>query len=304
MMPGNSVSPACSLRTRLSRTSCLTDRVADRTPLPKFTQGSNGVRHATILSGDCRRPCAIPSSNRGTSAGLRPSGRRGACAGEHDRRIRQWARHWARTVSSSTSALSRDGVVVVHHDATLDRTTNRPDRSTRWMRASWRGSTRDIDSPRRAPARFAARASAFRRWRDVLRRYRDRRVIVEMKVNSAEFAAAVVDVVRAADAVDRVCLGSFGRRVLARGPAPRAGPRDERGARGSAVGALPVVVPVAGETARRTPATRCPNARKRRVSSRRAFVRHVASRPGSASRSGPWTPRRMRDGSWIGEWTG
>ena len=27
----------------------MTDRVSDRTPLPKFAQGLNGVRHATIL---------------------------------------------------------------------------------------------------------------------------------------------------------------------------------------------------------------------------------------------------------------
>ena len=35
-----------------------------------------------------------------------------------------------------------------------------------------------------------------------------------MKINRPEFARAVVDVVRAAQAVDRVCLGSFGTRVL------------------------------------------------------------------------------------------
>jgi glycerophosphoryl diester phosphodiesterase len=39
-------------------------------------------------------------------------------------------------------------------------------------------------------------------------------VVVELKVNRAEMARAVVEVVRRADAVDRVCLGSFGWRVL------------------------------------------------------------------------------------------
>jgi glycerophosphoryl diester phosphodiesterase len=49
---------------------------------------------------------------------------------------------------------------------------------------------------------------------EVLSRYRDPRVIIEMKVNSPELAAATVAAIRRADAVDRVCLGSFGLRVL------------------------------------------------------------------------------------------
>src|SRR5450759_876855 len=35
-----------------------------------------------------------------------------------------------------------------------------------------------------------------------------------MKVNHPALAAATIDVIRRADAVDRVCLGSFGLRVL------------------------------------------------------------------------------------------
>jgi glycerophosphoryl diester phosphodiesterase len=49
---------------------------------------------------------------------------------------------------------------------------------------------------------------------EVLDRYRDARIIVEMKVNHAELAASTVEVIRRAGAVDRVCLGSFGWRVL------------------------------------------------------------------------------------------
>jgi len=91
--------------------------------------------------------------------------------------------------------LSRDGVAVVHHDRTLDRTT------------SLRGpiAERTTSELRRANVPVLA---------DVLARYRDVRVIVELKVNSVALAAAAVDVVRRAGAVDRVCLGSFGRRVL------------------------------------------------------------------------------------------
>lgn len=91
--------------------------------------------------------------------------------------------------------LSRDGVVVVHHDRLLDRTT------------ALRGpiAERDAEELRRAAVPALA---------DVLARYRDRRIIIEMKVNTAPLAAATVDVIRRAGAVDRVCLGSFGLRVL------------------------------------------------------------------------------------------
>src|SRR3954447_11640441 len=91
--------------------------------------------------------------------------------------------------------LSRDGIVVVHHDRLLDRTT------------SLRGpiGERTPDELRRLDVPSLA---------DVLERHRDARIIVEMKVNTPELAAATVDVVRRAGAVDRVCLGSFGLRVL------------------------------------------------------------------------------------------
>jgi glycerophosphoryl diester phosphodiesterase len=48
----------------------------------------------------------------------------------------------------------------------------------------------------------------------VLARYRDARIIIELKVNDARLARATVAAVRAAGAVERVCLGSFGWRVL------------------------------------------------------------------------------------------
>jgi glycerophosphoryl diester phosphodiesterase len=91
--------------------------------------------------------------------------------------------------------LSRDGVVVVHHDRTLDRTT------------SLRGPIADRTAAELATADVPT-------LDDVLTRHRDARVIVEMKVNRPELAAAVVDAVRRADAVDRVCLGAFGHRAL------------------------------------------------------------------------------------------
>jgi len=110
--------------------------------------------------------------------------------------------------------LSRDGVVMVHHDAALDRTTN--------LRGPL--AAREADELTRADAgyRFSANgAFPFRgagigvpMLRDVLRRYRDVPIAIELKLNAPELAEAVVADVRAADAVDRVCLGSFGQRVL------------------------------------------------------------------------------------------
>src|SRR5437773_1216801 len=91
--------------------------------------------------------------------------------------------------------LSRDGRVVVHHDATLDRTT--------------------VLSGAVA-ARSAAELAAARvpLLEDVLARYRDARIIIELKVNTSELASGVAEVVRRAGAADRVCAGSFGLRVV------------------------------------------------------------------------------------------
>src|SRR5881628_2776573 len=81
--------------------------------------------------------------------------------------------------------LSRDGVVVVHHDGLLDRTT------------TLRGpiAARDAAELRRADVPSLA---------EVLARYRDQRIIVEMKVNHAELAVATLEVIRRAGAVERI----------------------------------------------------------------------------------------------------
>jgi glycerophosphoryl diester phosphodiesterase len=91
--------------------------------------------------------------------------------------------------------LSRDGVVVVHHDRTLDRTT------------ALRGPVAARSARELGDAGVPALS-------DVLARYPGIRIIVELKVNRPELAVAVVDVVRRAGAVERVCVGAFGQRVL------------------------------------------------------------------------------------------
>ena len=110
--------------------------------------------------------------------------------------------------------LSRDGVVVVHHDRTLERTTN--------LRGAVSNAT--ADELARADAGHHFMRGDARPFRglglgvptlaSVLARYRDHRLIVEMKQNTPELARSVLEAVRSADAVDRVCLGSFGLRVL------------------------------------------------------------------------------------------
>jgi glycerophosphoryl diester phosphodiesterase len=109
---------------------------------------------------------------------------------------------------------SRDGVVVVHHDRALARTTDRHGdvaaleaRALARVDAGYRFGS-DGHHP------FRGRGIGIPTLADVLARCRDCRVIIEMKIGAIEFAAAVVEVVRRADAVERVCLGAFRRRGL------------------------------------------------------------------------------------------
>ncbi len=105
--------------------------------------------------------------------------------------------------------LSRDGVVVVHHDPTLDRTTN--------GRGPLAGLTAAelarLDAGARFPG-FEGAAGGVPTLREVLRRYSSAKIIIELKLDDPALAHKTIDEVRAADAVDRVSLGSFGARVL------------------------------------------------------------------------------------------
>ena len=90
---------------------------------------------------------------------------------------------------------SSDGRVVVHHDSTLDRTTT-------------------LHGPvdRRTAAELAH--VHVPELRKVLQVCRDIRVIVEIKVDDPAFGSLVVEELRNAKALDRVCVGGFGRAAL------------------------------------------------------------------------------------------
>ena len=114
--------------------------------------------------------------------------------------------------------LSKDGIVVVHHDRELSRTTDLSGPVDRYS----------ADELARADAAFTFASTApgvdARTFRGagigvptlstVLDRYRDVRVIIELKLNEPELARTTVAAVRAAGADQRVCLGSFGLRAL------------------------------------------------------------------------------------------
>jgi glycerophosphoryl diester phosphodiesterase len=110
--------------------------------------------------------------------------------------------------------LAKDGIVVVHHDATLDRTTN----ATGPVDAKTAKDLASVDAGYRMVCdgayAFRNRGIGVPALADVLATFRDARVIIELKGNTRELAAAVVSVIRQADAMDRVCLGSFGTQVL------------------------------------------------------------------------------------------
>jgi glycerophosphoryl diester phosphodiesterase len=110
--------------------------------------------------------------------------------------------------------LSRDGVVVVHHDALLDRTTDRQGPVAALSAAE----LAEVDAGYRfapAPGVFPYRGQGWGvpTLRQVLSRY-PVALIIELKTADAALARAVVDEIRAARLVDRVAIGSFSGRAL------------------------------------------------------------------------------------------
>ena len=97
--------------------------------------------------------------------------------------------------------LAADGVVVVHHDDTLDRTTN----GTGPIAARTAAELSRVD---------AGEGETIPVLADLLHRYRETPIIIEMKVDSAAMGEAVARVVRQSGAAGRECLAGFGSRSV------------------------------------------------------------------------------------------
>ena len=110
--------------------------------------------------------------------------------------------------------LSGDGVVVVHHDETLDRTTDGAGPVARRTAAELAAVDAGYRFSRNGRFDFRGQNVGVPTLREVLRRYPDIPIIIEMKVDSAEMGQAVAAEVRRADAVARVCAAGFGPRAV------------------------------------------------------------------------------------------
>lgn len=112
--------------------------------------------------------------------------------------------------------LSADGVIVVCHDETLDRTTNASGPVWGWTAealASVDAGYHFTDASGRHP--FRGCGVTIPTLREVLDRYPAASVIVEMKPDSSEMGERLVAEVRAAGATDRVCAAGYGAQSLA-----------------------------------------------------------------------------------------
>jgi glycerophosphoryl diester phosphodiesterase len=111
--------------------------------------------------------------------------------------------------------LSRDGEVVIIHDPTLDRTTDA--RGEVASRTALELSRVDAGNHFGPAEHFPYRAQniCVPRLEDLLRRWPDLPVVVEIKGDRPATAVRVLEVIREAGADDRVIVGGFSLAVLA-----------------------------------------------------------------------------------------
>ena len=106
--------------------------------------------------------------------------------------------------------LSRDGVVVIHHDHTLERTTSGRGALARFTAAELAKMDAGYNFAD-ANGQYPYRGKGFGvpTLREVLHRYPNAPLIIELKSGASRLAHAVVDQIRAAGALERVAIGSF-----------------------------------------------------------------------------------------------
>jgi len=111
--------------------------------------------------------------------------------------------------------LSADGIPVVHHDDTLDRTTSEGGPLAARTAAELARIDAGYHFTSNGGFPFRQQGAGIPSLREVLLRYRDVPIVIEMKVDTPEMGQAVARDVAAADAVDRVCLAGYGARSAA-----------------------------------------------------------------------------------------
>jgi glycerophosphoryl diester phosphodiesterase len=110
--------------------------------------------------------------------------------------------------------LSRDGVAVVHHDRTLERTTDSsgPVEHRTAAELARLDAGYHFASDRGHP--FRGRGASIPRLAEILQHCPSVPIIVELKGTELRLVQTVVDDVRQAGATERVCLGGYSVRLL------------------------------------------------------------------------------------------
>ena len=109
--------------------------------------------------------------------------------------------------------LSRDGVPMVIHDGTLDRTTDRSGPVRALTAAELARVDAGFHFTDNGSFPFRGLGIGVPTLEELLRRHHTR-TIIELKDGEADLARAVAAVIRRTDAVERVCVGSYHRRAL------------------------------------------------------------------------------------------
>jgi glycerophosphoryl diester phosphodiesterase len=105
--------------------------------------------------------------------------------------------------------LSADGIPVVIHDRTLDRTTDRTGPVNGMTAAELARVDAGFHFHIDGTYPFRGQGIGITTLDAVLSRHRDTRIIIEMKGGEPDLARAVGASIRRADAVDRICVGSY-----------------------------------------------------------------------------------------------